>query len=286
MSTNLIRKGPLTSPLNIFNRTLTKTQEFASKFKDTECAVHSTLSAFAASSTIIFICLSDDAAVRATIKELCATSITGKLIIDCSTIHPTTTTEIAEQITSHGAEFVAMPVFGAPAVADAGLLVCVPAGPSKSVDKVLPYCNGVLGRHVISFAGEDYTKAATLKLLGNTLVFQMVEALSAAHVVAEKCGIGSSKMHEVIDSLFGGVYTNYSRRMISGDYSRDDPLFAVDLARKDIRHARDIAGACGAEFKALEVADCHLRVVRDVKGMGGDMAGIYGAVRIENGMEY
>jgi 3-hydroxyisobutyrate dehydrogenase-like beta-hydroxyacid dehydrogenase len=64
------------------------------------------------------------------------------------------------------------------------------------------------------------------------------------------------------------------------------PLFAVDGARKDIRHARNIAEAAGVRLKALEVADSHLEHVQQSKGAKGDLAGIYGACREESGLTY
>jgi 3-hydroxyisobutyrate dehydrogenase-like beta-hydroxyacid dehydrogenase len=60
-----------------------------------------------------------------------------------STVHPETTRALEERYVAQGAEFVAMPVFGAPAMADAGQLIAVPAGPASSIAKVKPYTDGV-----------------------------------------------------------------------------------------------------------------------------------------------
>ena len=64
------------------------------------------------------------------------------------------------------------------------------------------------------------------------------------------------------------------------------PLFAVDLARKDAKHALNIAEASGSRMKNVEVADSHLAHVQKHMGSRGDLAGIYGAVRKESGLEY
>ena len=63
-------------------------------------------------------------------------------------------------------------------------------------------------------------------------------------------------------------------------------MFAVDLARKDVKHALDLARASGAKMKDLEVADGHLADVQKHKGSKGDIAGMYGAVRQEAGLKY
>ena len=64
------------------------------------------------------------------------------------------------------------------------------------------------------------------------------------------------------------------------------PLFAVDLARKDIKHALNLAEASSTRMKGVEVVDGHLADVQKQKGSKGDLAGIYGAVRVESGLEY
>lgn len=75
--------------------------------------------------------------------------------------------------------------------------------------------------------------------------------------------------------------------MMSGDYhKREEPLFAVDLARKDARHAMDLAKASGAQMKDVQVADAHLAAVKEHMGEKGDIAGIYGAVRQEAGLPF
>ncbi len=79
----------------------------------------------------------------------------------------------------------------------------------------------------------------------------------------------------------------YSTRMMSGDYhKREEPLFAVDLARKDARHAMALAKTAGTRMKDVEVADAHLEQVKKERGEKGDIAGIYGAVRQEAGLKF
>ena len=47
---------------------------------------------------------------------------------------------------------------GAPAMADAGQLVCVLAGPNQVVERVKPYCKGVMGKAVIDFSDQPVGK--------------------------------------------------------------------------------------------------------------------------------
>ena len=178
-------------------------------------------------------------------------------------------------------------VFGAPAAAEAAQLVLVHAGPASSVDKVKPYGSGVTGRAIIDYSDQPWSRATLLKIIGNTFVLNMIETLSEGHTLAEKSGLGSENLHKFIETMFPGPYEAYSTRMMSGDYhKREEPLFAVDLARKDARHALDLAKLAGVKMGDVEVADNHLKEVKEHAGASGDIAGIYGAVRKESGLEF
>lgn len=74
---------------------------------------------------------------------------------------------------------------------------------------------------------------------------------------------------------------------MSGDYhKREEPLFAVDLARKDARHAMALAKTSGCRMKNVEVGDSHLVDVKAEMGVRGDISSIYGAVRKEGGLPF
>lgn len=286
MVKNIAEKGKFDGPLGIYNRSKQRAVDLSAKLAPGKTEVADSIEAGVSKADIIFICLANDQAVTETVDAIVKADIKGKLIVDCSTIHPDTLEAIAKTITSKGGEFVACPVFGAPPMADAGALIPVPAGPKAAVDKIKPYLEGVTSRAIIDLSDEPYRKASTLKLLGNTFVFNMIEQVAEGHVLAEKSGLGTQYSHKFIELMMPGVYAAYSSRMLSGDYwKREEPLFQVDLARKDVGHARKIAENSGVKLGNLETADAHLAMVQE-HTKNGDVAGIYGAVRKENGLEY
>lgn len=287
MCKNLVRKGNLDRPLIIFNRTSKRAEDFSKSLDAGTSIVASSITETTSKADIIFTCVGDDKAINATINEALKGSVKGKLFVDCSTVHPDTTEELGKKLTAAGAEFVACPVFGAPAMADSGELVCILAGPQEAVEKVKPYCKGVMGRAIVDFGGQNVGKATLLKVIGNTFILNMVETLSEGHVLAEKSGLGNHNLHQFIETMFPGPYTAYSTRMMSGDYyKREEPLFAVDLARKDAGHAMALAKAAGSRLKDVEVADGHLADVKEHMGERGDISSIYGAVRKEGGLKF
>ena len=109
-------------------------------------------------------------------------------------------------------------------MAESGQLVCVLAGPASDVEKVKPYCKGVMGRAIIDFSDQPQGKATLLKIIGNTFILNMVETLSEGHTLAEKSGLGNDNLHQFIETMFPGPYTAYSGRLMSGDYYKRDEV--------------------------------------------------------------
>ena len=288
MVKNIIEKGSFTSPLAIYNRTTARSEKLASTLPSGKIKVVTSIEDAVANADIIFTCVGDDKAITETIDAALKTpGVKGKLFVDCSTVHPDTTDKLAQTVNNAGGEFVACPVFGAPAMADNGQLVCVLAGPATQVSRVKPFCKGVMGRAEIDFSDQPHGTASRLKIIGNTFILNMVGALSEGHTLAEKSGLGSDNLHTFIETMFPGPYTAYSNRMREGDYyNRDEPLFNVNLARKDAGHAMALAESCGAKMKAVEVGDGRLKAVQEHMGDKGDIAGVYGAVRQEAGLKF
>ncbi|KAH7120769.1 hypothetical protein B0J11DRAFT_507822 [Dendryphion nanum] len=287
MCKNLVEKGHLDKPLILWNRTTKRSTDLSASLGADKTAVADSISEAVKPADIIWICLGDDAAVNAAVDVILQQNVSGKLIVDSSTVHPDTTNALEKRLIGKGAEFVGMPVFGAPAMADSGNLVCVLAGQKSAVDRIRPFTKGVVGRADVDFSGQPAGNSSLLKIVGNTFILNMVEVLSEGHTLAEKTGLGTDNLHQWIGQMFPGPYAAYSSRMLAGDYyQREEPLFHVDLARKDAGHALALAKATGTSMPALEVANAHLAKVKEHLGDKGDIPSIYGAVRQESGLKF
>ncbi|KAF2718213.1 hypothetical protein K431DRAFT_287835 [Polychaeton citri CBS 116435] len=288
MVKNIAEKGNYSGEMLLYNRTVKRAEDLAASLPSGKARAVTSIADAVKGANIIFTCVANDQSVIDTIDAaLQEPSSKGKLFVDCSTIHPDTTEKVTKTITDAGAQFVACPVFGAPAMADAGQLITVLAGPGTSIDKLRPFCKGVIARAEVDLSDQPQRTATLLKVIGNTFIFNMVETLAEGHAVSEATGLGSKNLHAFVEALFPGPYAAYSTRLMTGDYyKRDAPLFGVDLARKDIRHALNLADNVGVKMRGLEVADEHLKAVQEHQGEKGDVASIYGAVRKESGMKY
>ncbi|KAK7998015.1 Ribonuclease P protein subunit p29 [Apiospora arundinis] len=269
MSKNLAEKGSLDKPLLAYNRTKQRTDDLVAKVGSDKVVALDSVEEGVKRSQIIFTSLSNDKAVEGLYETILKSGdVKGKLFIETSTIHPDTTERIAKSLTGAGAEFVACPVFGVPAVAEAGQLIFVPAGPKSSIDKLRPFIKGVMGRAEIPFEDRPYGAALKLKLIGNTFVLNMVTQLAEALTMAEKTEVGTAPVQQFVD-----LWTR--------------PLFSADNAIKDASHALDLGKEVGIDLKNPAVAKDYLQdVAKHAGGDVGDIAGIYGAVRMRAGLKY
>lgn len=289
---NIAQKGPQQGPVYVYNRTTSKATALVSSVESGKATVASSIEEAVKKASLIFICLGEDPSLLAVIDEIVKvlstdSSKTTKTIVDCTTVHPDTSKKVEKTLSQHGAAFVACPVFGAPPFADMGLLVTVVAGPPAAVNKVKPYLTGVTSKSIIDMSGQDVGRASLMKVLGNSFILNMVESLGEALVVAEKSGLGTDVYQQWVDSMFPGPIAKYADRMLTGDYyQRDEPLFAVDLARKDLRHALSLAKASDARLRSIEVAEGYLNDVKAHSGEKGDVAGVYGAIRKDSGLQF
>lgn len=293
MSANIAHKGPQSS-LILYNRTTARATAHVEKLAG-KVSVASSLPAAVDAADLIFICVGDDPAIDSIVAAILADTqadLSSKIFIDCSTVHPDTSRRTETAFASRGAGFVSCPVFGAASIAEAGQLIVVPAGKQASIAKVKPFLEGVVARTTIDLAESpgadiDVGRASTLKVLGNTFILNTVGVLAESLTAAETSGLGVGPFKQWLDLFAPGPFAKYGERMITGDYyRREEPLIAVDLARKDLRHASDLAREGGQRMRNVEVTDRFLQAVKERQGEKGDLAGVYGAAREDAGLDF
>ncbi|KAI1357496.1 6-phosphogluconate dehydrogenase [Xylaria arbuscula] len=250
----------------------------------------STVSELAQKSDIIFSCVSNDAVLQTTADEICASGdIKGKVYVDCSTVHPDTSLAVSKKIADAGAEFVAAPVFGAAAMAAAGKLIFVTAGPPTATARIAPYLTEVMGRSVIDM-GTDVSRSSLLKIAGNVCVVSFMEVICEAHVFAEKTGLGSAILEQMLGDMFGPVVESYSKRITTGAYapaSGQKAGFDVALAIKDMRHALSCAEKADSRLEVSEAALRHLEKAAELQPERSlDSSSMFGAIRDEAGLDF
>ncbi|OGM48580.1 NAD binding domain of 6-phosphogluconate dehydrogenase [Aspergillus bombycis] len=215
-------------------------------------------------------------------------SLRDKIFVDCSTVHPETVGLTVSKLREQQASFLAAPVFGGNPIAVDGKLVFAIAGPKKASEVVKPLIQGVMGRKVID-CGEDATKSSLLKIAGNIVTVNMMEAVGEAQVFAERTGLGTGPMEELIGEAFGAVAGGYSKRLTTGAYApplESRPGFGVSLAIKDANHAFAMAKEHNVELPGLKVAHENMVAAREYAGECLDSSSMYGVLRQKAGMAF
>ncbi|KAG9306316.1 hypothetical protein G9A89_018199 [Geosiphon pyriformis] len=266
------------TPLVVYNRTASKAQALA----EAGATVAHSLAEVVEKANIIFTSLANDQALTTVYEELLEVSKNGKEIIfvEMSTVYPTTIADLVEKTEKVPNRHIAYcPVWGPPAVAKNAQLIIITSGNNHALERVQPYLVPVLGRKIIS-VGEDARKGASFKLNGNFFVVGIVELLSEGLTLAEKSGLGQSKLMEFLDAFFPfGSFQTYGQR-IENDSFRSDVGFTVDNALKDIRHMRRLAEESGAQLPVVDIAFQHLISAKANGASKYDWSSMVGALRM------
>ena len=69
-------------------------------------------------------------------------------------------------------------------------------------------------------------------------------------------------------------------------FGAKQPLVSIDMAQSLAAETMDMAKESDTSIKAYETAVEHMKMVESYAGPTGDIAGLYGVVRMESGLNY
>ncbi len=236
-------------PLTVFNRTRAKADSLA---KEVGVTVAPSVKALSESADVIISMLTEDEAVKAVYlgeEGVLQTDVKNKVLIDMSTISPKTVLELNEVAASKGASFLDAPVSGSTAAADSASLMIMVGGEAS----VLEHAQSILetmGSKLIH-VGASAT-GATMKLAVNSIIHSLNEALSEALVLAERAGIKTETAYDVIANSAAAAPVLHYRRPLYEDLEAHPVSFALDLAKKDVRLALELAQSLNAPLKQAQ----------------------------------
>jgi 3-hydroxyisobutyrate dehydrogenase len=201
----------------------------------------------------LVICVSDTPDVESVLfgaDGVAAGARQGQLVIDCSTISPSATRDFARRLAERGVALVDAPVSGGSEGAQKATLTIFCGGEAEAVERARPILEamGKTITHVGPSGAGQAVKAVNQVILAGTYL-----GVAEGIVLALKAGLD---VEQVVGALGGGaaqswVLANRSGRMIANDY----PLgFKVELHRKDLGIALDLAREMGAELPVTELA--------------------------------
>ena len=166
----------------------------------------------------------------------------GQIFIDCSSISPVVSKEIAAALAEKGVEMLDAPVSGGEPKAIDGTLSFMVGGKQSVFDR----CKDILGAMGASVTRCGEAGAGnTTKLANQIIVACNIQAVAEAFTLAQKAGVDPEVVYKAIRGGLAGstVLDAKGPMMIAGN---DKPGFKIDLHIKDLNNALDCAHTVGA----------------------------------------
>lgn len=226
----------------------------------------------AASADVVLVSLADDAAVRSVYPSLAAGLRSDAVVLETSTVHPSTIRSL-RQLT---ASLLDAPVSGSVPVVERGELTFLVGGEASLLDTARPVLD-ILGTKVFHLG--PLGAGATMKLAVNSAIHGLNQALSEALVLAERAGVDRAKAYDVFQaSVVGAPFVHYKREAFIAP-EQAPVAFALRLVAKDLALIASLAAESGARMEQLAV---NRRIVAEAlaEGMGDrDMSSLAGLLR-------
>ena len=227
MAANLLAKG---FAVQVWNRTASRTDPLV----DAGATRADSPADVARNCPIVITCVSDTPDVEAVILGGGGV-IEGvgrdSLVVDCSTISPQATLEIAKALETKGASMLDAPISGGSEGAEKGTLSIMVGGQAADFERARP-CLDAMGTTITHVGGQG--AGQTVKLVNQILVVGNCVAMCEALLFAQAGGVDLQKTFDAISQGAAGswMFTNRAPQIIRRDWS---PGFMVSLQQKDLR---------------------------------------------------
>jgi 3-hydroxyisobutyrate dehydrogenase-like beta-hydroxyacid dehydrogenase len=243
MARNLLKKG---FPLTVWNRTPERCEPLA---KDGARVAKNPWD-LAEHSDVVVACVADPAAVERLVfaeDGLLGGVRPGFRYVECSTVSPDTTRRVQTALRERGADALEAPVTGSKNGAENGTLLFMTGGDKAVHDELMPVMMA-MGTKAIHCG--EMGQGSTVKLIGNSVISFMLEALCEGIVLGRKAGVPLDKIVEVIQaSGYASPYYAFKGAAIA---KRDfQEHFAIDLLVKDQTLMLEQGAAHGAPMPGL-----------------------------------
>ena len=258
--------------VSVWNRTQSK----AEKLVDAGAVSLGSPKEIAENSEVIITCVSDSKDVKDVV--LGADGVIegieeGKIVIDMSTISPSVTREIAEQINSEKAKMLDAPVSGGVNGAEAGVLSIMVGGDKSVLDSVSPILNELGSK--ITYCGSNGMGQVT-KLSNQIIGMGNLAAMCEAIVFASKAGADPEALINAWSAGAAGSWMvdNLGEKVFKREF---EPGFMVKLAQKDLNLVLDAASQMDV---ALFTTPIISQIFRATQQSGFSDEGIHAYVKI------
>jgi len=217
-------------------------------------AVAQTPAAAAQGAEVVWLCVSDTAAVEEVVfgKDGVAASFAeGMIIADSSTIAPSATVKFAGRVAAKGVAWVDAPMTGSKIGARDGTLVFIVGGDEAPIERLKPLF-AAMGKKI--FRMGETGKGQATKLAMNLQIAMIFEGFAEALTLATKLGVDTQQLLQLIEATMvrSGVVDYKGPFVLQRDFT---PNFPLRLMHKDIRLALEAAKEARVKLPGLETVE-------------------------------
>jgi len=261
-----------TGSVTIWNRTPARTEPLAAA----GARVAASPSDAAASAERIHLCLKDDASVDDVLAAALPSAPADAVIIDHTTTSAAGAVERGARMAGAGRAFLHAPVFMSPAAAREGKGMMMVSGEEATFRRVRPSLSAMTGD--LWYVGSDFARAASLKLLGNSMLIALAAGLADTFALGRALGVPATATHEMLSRLKpGGAIDVRGKRMADGDFAA---TFELSMARKDLGLMLEALGDTPLAAMRAIAARADELIAR---GHGSDDLGVFAVDAIKGG---
>jgi 3-hydroxyisobutyrate dehydrogenase-like beta-hydroxyacid dehydrogenase len=244
MAGNLLKKG---NELVVYNRTREKAEPLAAR----GAVLAETPAKVAERVSVIITMLTDPPAIAAVAfgeDGFLDRFSRGSLWIDCSTVNPSFSREMADECAKRGVRFIDAPLAGSKIPAEQGQLIFFAGGERDDVEFSKPLLEA-MGKAVFQIGGHGMGTA--MKMVNNLLLAGAIAAFSEGMVLGEKLGITREVLFDsLLASPVAAPILSLKKSMIeSGTFEAQFPL---KLMHKDLHLASVTAYECGVAMPSAQ----------------------------------
>jgi len=207
---------------------------------------------------VVIAMLLNDAATEAVYRGpngLLQAKLTGKLVIDMSTVRPDTMISVGNAVAKLGAAFVECPVGGSKVPAKEGKLFGLVGGSKVDVGRAMPLLEQLCRR--IEHVG-PLGAGATLKLAVNLPLLVYWQALGEALTICKPLNLPADRLIDILSDTAGAPAAMKGRGAIIARVLGGAPLgetaFGITAAKKDLATAVQFASSIHAELPVAKSA--------------------------------
>ena len=258
--------------VSVWSHNTAKAQKFA---RQHGCTLAKTPAEVAAKSNTTFLCVGDTAMSREVIlgeEGLVQGAAEGSLIVDCSTISPLASKQIAAELAVKKIRFLDAPCTGSKAGAEGGTLSFMIGGDRKTFEQTRPLFEA-MGK-ALYYCGEQ-GMGLHAKVTQNLILGNIMQAFNEGLVLSTKGGVDPEVMIEILNNT--GARSGYvaakADAVLRGDFST---TFSVRWLEKDLGLALEVASELGVPLMTTSASQQQLRTAIAM-GFGDD--DISGSIR-------